>query len=496
MSKTFNLTDTLTGRLQAVQPLEPGHVRMYACGPTVYSYAHIGNFRSFLTADLIVRVATSLGWQVSYATNITDVGHLTEDDVADASGEDRMAKALASKEGEAFVNVWDLARHYAGSLLEDWNTLGLREPMVRPRATEHVREQISAIEKLVTMGRAYETSSGVYFAVDTFEGYGKLSGNQVADDLHEGVRDVVRDPEKRNPRDFALWKKDPKHLMQWFSPWGWGFPGWHIECSVMAMKYLGDTIDIHAGGEDLIFPHHECEIAQSESLTGKPFAQHWVHTRFLQVEGAKMSKRLGNFLTVRGIIAPQDQGGRGIDPMALRWALLAGKYNEPYNFTYETLEVASKHVARLSALAAQAGETSRFGSFEEMLAGAGALSSALEAVQAALLEDLNTPIAFRETLAGMKAARQATPAEVAAYLAGIGLLLGVEVGAAHARKNPSDQEVAEVDHAHIQSLVDARQQARRDRDYAAADELRLALDKLGVEVKDTPAGPEWTLRRS
>ena len=264
----------------------------------------------------------------------------------------------------------------------------------------------------------------------------------------------------------------------------------------MAMKYLGETIDIHAGGEDLIFPHHECEIAQSESLTGKPFAQHWVHTRFLQVEGAKMSKRLGNFLTVRGIIAPQDQGGRGMDPMALRWALLAGKYNEPYNFTYETLEVASKHVARLAALAAQADETSAFSSFDDMIAGAGVLSSALEAVQAALLEDLNTPIAFRETLAGMKAARSATPAEVAAYLAGVGLLLGVKKGGEQGRERLSDLASADVDRAHIQSLVNARQEARHNRDYAAADELRIALDNLGVEVKDTPAGPEWTLRRS
>src|SRR5690606_17758707 len=330
-------------------------LRFYSCGPTVYSYAHIGNFRTFLTADLVVRVAEALGWAVRYVSNVTDVGHLTEDDVADASGEDRMAKALASKEGERFANVWDLARHYTTALEADWRALNLREPAVRPRATEHVREQILATEALVEKGHAYETADGVYFHVPSFPDYGKLSGNTDAERLDVGAaaasRAVVVDEEKKDPRDFALWKKDPGHLMQWHSPYGWGFPGWHLECSVMAQQYLGETIDLHGGGEDLRFPHHECEIAQAEALTGEPFARHWFHTRFLLVEGEKMSKRLGNFLTVRDLTAPPEAGGREdwgapVDPLALRLALLQGSYRQPFNFTQKALRDRQKNRRR------------------------------------------------------------------------------------------------------------------------------------------------------
>ncbi|MDE2996435.1 MAG: cysteine--tRNA ligase, partial [Bacteroidota bacterium] len=234
MNRTFRIYNTLTNQAEELVPRQPDHLTFYSCGPTVYSYAHIGNFRSFITADLILRAAQAIGWDVTYATNITDVGHLTEDDLTDPSGEDRMVKALKSKEGEQFVNIWDLARHYTTTLVEDWHRLNLREPTIRPRATEHMREQIAAVQKLVENGHAYETDKGVYFSVTSFPEYGKLSGNTLDLDLEQTVRDVVVDEGKKDRRDFALWKKDDKHLMQWFSPWGWGFPGWHIECSVMA----------------------------------------------------------------------------------------------------------------------------------------------------------------------------------------------------------------------------------------------------------------------
>ena len=277
-NKVFRLHNTLTGEVDELQLIEPGHLKFYSCGPTVYSYAHIGNFRTFLTGDLIVRTAEAIGWKVTYVSNITDVGHLTEDSFVDSQGEDKMTRALKSKEGERFNNVWELAEFYEKAFEEDWNWMNLREPKVRPRATQHMREQILAAESLIATNHAYETPSGVYFDVESFKGYGKLSGN-TQDSLREGVRDVVQDENKRRQADFALWKKDDKHLMQWFSPYGWGFPGWHLECSVMARAYLGDTIDLHGGGEDLIFPHHECEIAQSESLTGKTFCNHWTTAR-------------------------------------------------------------------------------------------------------------------------------------------------------------------------------------------------------------------------
>lgn len=339
--RALSLYNTLSRTLEPVVPQEPGLLKFYSCGPTVYSFAHIGNFRTFLTADLIVRTAEALGLKVQYVSNITDVGHLTQDDVADAGGEDKMAKALRSKEGAAFANVYDLARHYADALLHDWQRLGLKHPQVRPRATEHVTDQIEAIERLIASGHAYVTSQAVYFSVQAFPTYGRLSGNTLDTTTREAVREIVIDPEKRDPRDFALWKRDDQHLMQWYSPFGRGFPGWHIECSVMARRYLGDTLDIHAGGEDLIFPHHECEIAQSEALTGKPFAKYWVHTRFLQVEGEKMSKSKGNFFTVRDLVDDQ-----GIDPMALRYALISGQYRKPLNFTRKHLQDSARIVER------------------------------------------------------------------------------------------------------------------------------------------------------
>jgi cysteinyl-tRNA synthetase len=495
--KTFRLYNTLTKTVEPVIPNEPGHLRFYACGPTVYSYAHIGNFRSFLTSDLILRTAQAIGWRTTYVTNITDVGHLTEDDLADSSGEDRMVKAIRSKEGERFANIWDLARYYANVLIEDWRTLNLREPDVRPRATEHVRQQILAVEKLIEHGHAYETSQGVYFSVESFPEYGKLSGNREAAELEQSVRDVVVDPEKRDPRDFALWKKDEKHLMQWYSPWGWGFPGWHIECSVMSMEYLGEQLDLHAGGEDLIFPHHECEIAQSESLTGKkPFARHWVHTRFLQVEGEKMSKRLGNFFTVRGLVLPESEGGKGVDPLALRMTLISGYYRKPFNFTLKTLKANIRHVARFREAAANVAAA--------LVAGApGAdrlgprLDALYDAALDAMLDDLNTPEALAKTLEGVRLIlgfktnlNEASARSAQAWLARMNALLGILAPEGETRA-PLAAAAPDPLAEKVEALLAERQAARKARDFARADAIRDELAALGIEVMDTPEGPKW-----
>ncbi len=492
--KRFQLYNTLTNRVEPVLPHEPGHLRFYACGPTVYSYAHIGNFRSFLTADLILRTARALGWETTYVTNITDVGHLTEDDLADSTGEDRMLKALRSAEGMRFPNIWELARYYAGILQEDWRTLNLRLPDVQPRATEHVRQQIRAVERLIAGGHAYETSNGVYFSVASFPDYGKLSGNRDAAELEQLVREVVSDPEKRDPRDFALWKKDEKHLMQWYSPWGWGFPGWHIECSVMAMEYLGEQIDLHAGGEDLIFPHHECEIAQSECLTGKPFARHWVHTRFLQVEGEKMSKRKGNFYTVRELVLPEAAGGKGIDPLALRMALISGHYRKPFNFTFQNLQAGLKHVARFREAADFLGEAASTDA-----PGPDHLAPRLKALYQrtldALLDDLNTPAALAAALEGIRLIHGFKP-HLNATAAGSALnwmtmvndLLGIFAPEHTDRATaPDDDPLA----TRIEALLRERTEARLARNFARADAIRDELTALGIEVMDTPEGPRW-----
>ncbi|MAQ92888.1 MAG: cysteine--tRNA ligase [Rhodothermaceae bacterium] len=510
-SPPFRLTNTLAREVQTVTPVAYAPdgrplLRFYSCGPTVYSYAHIGNFRTFLTADLVVRTAEALGWAVRYVSNVTDVGHLTEDDVADGAGEDKMAKALASKDGEAFETVWDLARHYTEALKRDWDLLNLIEPDIRPRATEHVREQILAVEALMASGHAYETADGVYFHVPSFPDYGKLSGNTDAEGLVEGTREVVRDDGKRDPRDFALWKKDAGHLMQWYSPFvegeagGWGFPGWHLECSVMAQKYLGETIDLHGGGEDLRFPHHECEIAQAEALTGQPFSRYWMHTRFLQVEGEKMSKSKGNFLTVRDLTAAPEDGGREdwaapLDPLALRLALISGHYAKPFNLTRKTLADAAKNLQRYR----DAVEAARLGT-EADRPGDDGLSADLDAAYAdalaAMADDLNTPIALAAGLRGaaaiLKAHREAPLSGASAraadaYLDRIDALLGI----VHAQVPADAAEAADDLAAQVEPLVVQRTAARAAKDWARADAIRDELAALGVEVVDTPAGPEW-----
>lgn len=491
----FKLYDSLSRTVKPIQTVEPNHLRFYSCGPTVYSYAHIGNFRTFITSDLIVRTAQSIGWKVTYVSNITDVGHLTQDDVADAGGEDKMARALQSKEGEEFANVWDLARYYADAFESDWRHLNLLPPTIRPRATEHMREQIIAVEDLIKKGHAYETPTGVYFNVDSFADYGKLSGNRDRESLQVAVRDVVQDDNKKSPADFALWKKDDKHLMQWFSPWGWGFPGWHIECSVMAQKYLGDTIDLHGGGEDLKFPHHECEIAQSEAGNGKPFCNHWLHVTFLQVEGEKMSKSKGNFYTARDLF---DQG---FGPLALRLALISVPYNKPHNFTLQTLRDSQAHIDRFTESLDRIGKAGftmdDFPDGELPDCHLSKLSDIYSEAQAAMLNDLNTSVAVAKALEGNKLILRdhldgKTAAQAAWFLKKINDLLGI-VYATFA--DPSDGEEfeaePEINGKLITQWIVERAEAKAAKDFAKADQIRNDLAVAGYELRDSIEGTDW-----
>jgi len=483
----------MTRQVKPLELLEPGHLRFYSCGPTVYSYAHIGNFRTFLTADLVIRTAQALGIRVTYVSNITDVGHLTQDDVADAGGEDKMARALQSKEGEQFNNVWELAEYYEDAFREDWARLNLKEPQVRPRATQHMREQILAAEQLIEQGNAYETPTGVYFNVESFPGYGKLSGN-TQENLRKATREVVVDDNKREQSDFALWKKDDKHLMQWYSPFGWGFPGWHLECSVMARKYLGDTLDLHAGGEDLIFPHHECEIAQSEALTGKPFSNHWIHTRFLQVNGEKMSKSLGNFYTVRSLLE------KGADALAIRYALISGVYTKPLNFTDQSLSDAMGNIERYkrSDAAVNAGlEAARPG--DDLIGSA--LDDLYEQALDAMTNDLNTSVALAKALEGTRVIlREAENLSLASaesgkrYLDRINDLLGIVRPEHDLDCAPIDSAKPKVDEARIDQLIIDRLEAKKSKNFALADQIRKDLDAEGIELRDTPEGTVWVLK--
>ena len=482
--KQFRLYDSLSRKVIPLTTSEPGHLRFYTCGPTVYSYAHIGNFRSFVTADLVVRTAKAIGWKVTWVSNITDVGHLTDDDIADATGEDKMEKALRSKEGEQFHNVWELAEYYEDAYRSDWKLLNLTEPDVRPKATQHVREQILATEDLIAKGIAYETPTGVYFSVEKFPEYGKLSGN-TQESLRKGVRDVVLDENKNDQSDFAIWKKDDKHLMQWFSPYGWGFPGWHIECSVMARAYLGDTIDLHSGGEDNKFPHHECEIAQSESLTGKPFCNHWTHTAFLQVNGQKMSKSLGNFYYVRGLVE------QGADPLAIRFALISGVYRKNLNFTDQGLEDAKTNIDRFRRADSAVAEALVAGTTGPDSIGT-ELESLYEQALEAMLSDLNTPIAISKALEGAKViTRDALSVESAksgeAFLTKINDLLGI-VRHDEPLTPCEETKVSSVDEAKILERIEARKAAKAAKDWGLADTIRKELATEGILLTDNSDG--------
>ncbi|MGQ0551720.1 MAG: cysteine--tRNA ligase [Planctomycetota bacterium] len=477
------LHNSLTRRLEAFAPQTAGHVRMYHCGPTVYSAAHIGNFRAFVFADVLRRWLELSGYQVSQVMNITDVGHARDDD-PDA-GEDKM-DAAARRER---LDPWKIAEKYTALFLQDVDALGIRRAHHYPRATQYIPQMIAIIEKLIAAGHAYVVpasgGSEVYFSVPSFPAYGRLSGN-TGDDLLAGARVDVREA-KRDPRDFALWKWDPHHVMQWDSPWGRGFPGWHIECSAMSRALLGEgTLDIHTGGEDNVFPHHECEIAQSEGAFPGPFVRYWLHTRFLQVDGGKMSKSLGNLYTVDQLKA------LGHAPVALRFLLLRAHYRQVLNFTLEGLEQAAAAVRRLRIFAeeleAAAGEAATPAQPAPNTAALGHAPSyvrdALAKFQAGMDDDLNVSAALDGVFSLLNEANRARPqgAEAAATLAALRHCDQV-LGVLEVRPAALDAE--------IEALIAQRDAARSRKDFAAADALRAQLAALGIEILDGKSGARW-----
>jgi cysteinyl-tRNA synthetase len=463
--------NTLTRKKEPFETLERGVVRMYNCGPTVYSRAHIGNFRAYLFADTLRRWLEVSGYQVRQVMNITDVGHLTDD--AD-EGEDKVV-AQSKRTGK---DPWTITRENTAVFLADLEALGCLSAMEYPRATDHIEEMLEIIEGLEEKGFAYRVGGNVYFDVTRFEGYGKLSGNRL-EGLDAGARIAVNE-EKRNPEDFALWKSDPHHLMKWESRYGPdGFPGWHIECSAMAMKHLGRTLDIHTGGEDNIFPHHECEIAQSEALTGEPFVRFWMHTKFLQVDGGKMSKSLGNVYTL------DDVRAKGFEDRALRFTLIRGHYRQPLNFTWDVMAESRAAIESLDDLVVR---------LRRAAGGQGAAPSAddgLELVEEArqhfdeaLDDDLNTPQAIA-TLNVLR--RHVLEERLGSMAAAAGLQFALRanrvLGVIETEERSLDDEV--------EALIAERQAARAARDFATSDRIRDDLLARGIVLEDTPAGVVW-----
>jgi cysteinyl-tRNA synthetase len=468
----MKLHNTLTHRLEEFVPQEPGHVRMYNCGPTVYGDQHVGNYRTFAFADTLRRFFEFKGWRVTQIMNITDVGHLTQDDLD--AGEDK----IMVKARELGWTALQVAEHFMNRFFDDRRKLLFKEPTRFTRATDYIPEMIALVKTLLEKGVAYTAGKGdVYFDVTRFPGYGTLSGNTL-ETLKAGAR-VEINPDKRNPADFALWKTDEKHLMQWDAPWGRGFPGWHIECSAMSMKYLGETLDLHTGGEDNIFPHHECEIAQSEAATGKPFSRFWLHARHLQWDGEKISKRLGNVVLVKDML------DRGYTPHEIRYVLVSTRYSQRVNFSWQSFDDARKAVGGLAEGRRRLAEASR-----KPAGGAAAPDPkpALADFEARLDDDLDAAGALGVMHTFVRDANRAVDQGLAgvgasgmlAALDRMGDVFGVIPGEVSA---DAPEEVVR--------LAKERQEARARKDFKASDAARDRIKALGWSVEDTKEGPKF-----
>jgi cysteinyl-tRNA synthetase len=457
----LRLYDTYTRSLRDFEPLNEPEVGMYACGPTVYDYAHIGNLRTYIFEDILKRVLEFNNYQVKHVMNITDVGHLVSD--AD-TGEDKMEKG-ARRAGKS---AWEIAEYYAEAFIQDLRHLNILEPAIWCRATDHIPEQIEMIRCIESHGFTYRTSDGIYFDTSRLEEYGKL-GLLDIEGLQAGSR--IEMGEKRNPTDFALWKfspSDKQRQMEWDSPWGKGFPGWHIECSAMSARYLGSFFDIHCGGEDHINVHHTNEIAQTQACYGSNLANFWIHGYFLQIDEAKMAKSAGDFLRIQTLIE------RGYDPLAYRFFCLGAHYRTKLNFTWESLDSASISLERLRTMVYEWGEA---GSVDK---------DYLQQFTAQVNEDLNTPRALAVT---WDLARSSLPASTKkATILIFDRILGLRL----AEWRPRDEIIPQG----ITDLVEQRTLARKEKRWADADTLRQQVLEAGYEIEDTPQGARVKSRKN
>lgn len=458
----MKLFNTLTRQKEEFRPMDGREVRIYSCGPTVYQYAHIGNLRTYVFMDILRRVLKYNGYSLKHVMNVTDVGHLVSD--AD-DGEDKMIKTSREEQ----KSPWEIAEYFTGVFMEDIAALNIGKPEIIAKATDHIDVMIKFVQGLIDKGFAYETGDGIYFDIMKFGGYGRLSGLDLEGQIAGARVDV--NAEKRHPADFALWKKAPKeHIMQWPSPWGMGYPGWHIECSAMGRKYLGDVFDIHTGGVDHIPVHHENEIAQSEALIGKPAVNYWLHGEFLLVDNGKMSKSLGNTYRI------SDLKSKGFSPLAYRYMCLNANYRSKLNFTWEAIKAAQVSLDRL-------------------LEGALAHKNGVETVdretaeafrrdfEEAINDDLNIPRALGVVWNIIRYGKKSK--ELFELLVHMDSILGLDIA-----KAGEDEKTEQLDPV-IEKLVGERQQARKDKNWKLADELRDRLKDMGIILEDTPQGVKW-----
>ncbi len=469
MNMQMRLFNTLSSRVEPLEPISPPEIRMYACGLTVYNRGHVGNYRTIVTTDVLRRALRYLGFRVKGVLNITDV-------------DDRIIQqaVAAGQDLQGFTRPWIEA------LEEDMTTLGIERPEFMPRATDHLPEMMDLIVRLTARGHTYEADGSVYFRIASFPEYGRLSGLDV-EGIRAGARVDTDKYDKENARDFVLWKfkSDEPAWAQWDAPFGRGRPGWHIECSAMSMKYLGETFDLHVGGEDLIFPHHENEIAQSSGATGQPFVRHWMHVKHLLIDDETMSKSKGNFFTIPDILE------KGHRPEAIRYLLAGSHYRKPLSFGFEGLQQAAAALERIEGLVQRLDEADGEGP-------AGPATEACKAAEAtfraALADDLNTPEALA-ALHGLVGRANALLAEgeltragagaVRATLEGMDSVFGMLLPSAAGGQLSAEE----------QALFDERQEARRQREFARADEARARLDAMGIVLEDTRGATRWRRKR-
>ncbi|MBD5207809.1 MAG: cysteine--tRNA ligase [Bacteroidales bacterium] len=494
MSQTRNhnlsIYNTLARVKQPFKPLHEGHVGMYVCGPTVYGDAHLGHARPAITFDILFRYLRHLGYKVRYVRNITDVGHLEHD--AD-SGEDKIAKKARLEQLEPM----EVVQFYLNRYHKDMEALNVLPPSIEPHASGHIIEQIEYIKKILDAGYAYESCGSVYFDVAKYNQdhpYGKLSGRNI-EDLLSTTRTLDGQEEKRNPLDFALWKKAaPEHIMHWPSPWSEGFPGWHLECSTMGEKYLGETFDIHGGGMDLMFPHHECEIAQSVAAQGHEAVKYWMHNNMITIAGKKMGKSYGNFITLEQFF----EGSHPLltqpySPMVIRFFILQAQYRSTVDFSNEALQAAEKALQKMQDAyrRLQALQPAEKSSVE--------LPDYMVKAYEALDDDLNTPMVIAVLFDAAKVINQATDGIATLSAEDIQKLkelfdtmlvdiLGVQTGAEETATNLKPYEGA------VDLLMEIRKNAKQSKDWTTSDLIRDQLAALGFDVKDTKNGVEWSVK--
>ena len=492
MDRAFYLYNTLTHQKELFKPVHPGMVGMYVCGPTVYGDAHLGHARPGITYDVLFRLFRKLGYKVRYVRNITDVGHLEND--AD-TGEDKIAKKARLEQLEPMEVVQTYTLRYHDAM----RRLNVLPPSIEPRASGHIIEQIALVQKILDAGYAYESNGSIYFDVAKYDEkhhYGILSGRNL-EETREGTRNLDGQDDKRSPLDFALWKKaSPEHIMHWPSPWSEGFPGWHLECSAMSEKYLGEVFDIHGGGMDLMFPHHECELAQNTASRGQGGVHYWMHNNMITIKGQKMGKSLGNFITLEELFTGNNQVlDQAYSPMTIRFFILQAHYRSPLDFSNEALQAAEKGYRRMM----QAARDVKSLPVDATAPAHPEIASLTDRAYEALCDDLNTPIALSVLFDAVRlvnsvkdksqkinaADRETLEALFTDVLQDV---LGLQDETAEAGSG-------ELIDGLIGMIVEQRKQAKAAKDWATSDRIRNELQALGVQIKDTRDGCEWTITK-